>query len=168
MSRRQAGEGSGRRWARGQVVVAGRTVSRFANSVWDRLLRRLDALGLDENALLLGFAVATGLAAAGGVVLFYLAIDGFHFVLFEWPARALAGVPITLSRPVLTAIAFAAAAALWRRMGAGSDGMTIPDVQLAVVRRGGQIPATPAIGRTLASALTIGGGGSAGAKGRSR
>lgn len=165
MSRRQRTEGSGRRWARGQAVVAGRTVSRFASSIWDRLLRRLDALGLDEHALLLGFAVATGLAAAGGVVLFYLAIDGFHFVLFDWPARALVGIPITLSRPVLTALGFAAAAALWRRMGRGSDGMTVPDVQLAVVRRGGRIPATPAIGRTMASALTIGAGGSAGGEG---
>lgn len=165
MSRRTRREGFGRRWARGQAVVAGRTMSRLANSGWDRLLRRLDALGLDENALLLGFAVATGLASAGGVVLFYLAIDAFHFVLFEWPARALAGVPITFTRPLLTAIGFATAAGLWRRLGAGGDGMTVPDVQLAVVRRGGQIPATPAIGRTLASALTIGGGGSAGGEG---
>lgn len=165
MGKRRRVERSGSRWARGQAIAAGRTMSRLANTVWDRLLNRLDALGLDENALLLGFAVATGLAAAGGVILFYLAIDAFHFVLFDWPARALAGVPITLTRPVLTAIAFAAAAALWQRLGAGSDGMTIPDVQLAVVRRGGQIPAKPAIGRTLASALTIGGGGSAGGEG---
>lgn len=70
-------------------------------------------------------------------MLFYLAIDGFHFVLFDRPARALVCIPITLSRPVLTALGFAAAAALWRRMGRGSDGMTVPDVQLAVVRRMG-------------------------------
>jgi len=147
------------------ALRAQRTLTRAALTGWDGILLRLSRLGLDENALLLTFAVAAGLAAAGGVVLFYRAIDLAHFVLFEWPASMLPGVPVLLSRPVLTAIAFASAAALWRRVGAGSDGLTVPDVQLSVVRRGGRVSGPQAAGRTIASAITIGGGGSAGSEG---
>jgi CIC family chloride channel protein len=43
--------------------------------------------------------------------------------------------------------------------------MNVPDVQLAVVRRGGDVPGRPALARTLASAITIGSGGSAGSEG---
>ncbi len=152
-------------WALERARLAREAVRRAALTQWDRVLLRLDQLGLDENALLLTFAVAVGLVAAGGVVLFYRAIDAAHFVLFDWPASLLPNVPVSFSRPILTAIAFACAAAIWRRVGRGSDGMTIPDVQLAVVRRGGRIPSRPALARTAASAITIGGGGSAGSEG---
>src|SRR5690606_35161738 len=79
--------------------------------------------------------------------------------------RFIRDVPITFSRPILTAVGFAIAAMIWRRLGRGGDGMTIPDVQLAMVKRGGDIPSQPAVGRTLASAVTIGSGGSAGSEG---
>jgi CIC family chloride channel protein len=41
----------------------------------------------------------------------------------------------------------------------------VPDVQLAVVRRGGRVPLGTTVGRTVASAITLGGGGSAGTEG---
>ena len=50
-------------------------------------------------------------------------------------------------------------------VGRGHDGMNVPDVQLAVVRRRGIIPPRPALARTAASAITIGAGGSAGSEG---
>jgi CIC family chloride channel protein len=43
--------------------------------------------------------------------------------------------------------------------------MNVPDVQLAVARRGAEVAARPAIARTVASAITIGAGGSAGSEG---
>ena len=129
------------------------------------MLLRLDRLGLDENALLLTFAVAVGLAAASGVVAFYRAIDLFHEALFAWPEHVLSRLPADLARPIVTAVAIAGAAWIWRRIGKGNDGLTVPDVQLAVVRHGGKIPFRLALGRTLASAITIGGGGSAGSEG---
>jgi CIC family chloride channel protein len=51
------------------------------------------------------------------------------------------------------------------RFAPGEKGMTVPDVQLAVVRRDGRIPSRAALIRTAASALTIGSGGSAGSEG---
>ena len=46
----------------------------------------------------------------------------------------------------------------------GSDLYFAPDVY-RVVRRGGWVPLGPTLGRTLASAVTLGGGGSAGSEG---
>lgn len=136
-----------------------------ARTRWDRALAWLDRLGLDENAILLTFATVVGLAAAAGVVLFYRAIDLSYHVFYRWTAEVLPAGSLVLYRPLLTAVALAVAATVWRRTGGGSDGFTVPDVQLAVVRRGGHVPPTPTLGRTLASAITIGGGGSAGSEG---
>ena len=139
--------------------------ARTARTRWDRALARLDALGLDENAILLTFSVAVALAAAGGVVLFYRIIDASYVAFYRWPAEFLPRVSFAFYRPVLTACALAVAWAVWRRAGGGGDGLTVPDVQLAVVRRGGHVPTRPALARTLASAVTLGGGGSAGSEG---
>ena len=68
-------------------------------------------------------------------------------------------------RPVLTGVGAVAAWWTMQRFARGHDGLTIPDVQLAVVRRQGDIPTGPALARTAASALTIGSGGSAGSEG---
>jgi chloride channel protein, CIC family len=50
----------------------------------------------------------------------------------------------------------------WARV---PDGQTVPDVQLAVAKRGGVVPFRPVIIRTLAAVVTLAGGGSAGSEG---
>jgi CIC family chloride channel protein len=65
----------------------------------------------------------------------------------------------------VTAAGIATAYWFMRYVGRGHDGMNVPDVQLAVVRRGGIIKLRPALARTAASAITIGAGGSAGSEG---
>ncbi len=149
------------RQARGTARGAARTVS----AVWDGWLQRFERLAPSENAILLSFAVGVGLVAAFGVVGFYKAIDLAYHVFFVLPGELAPSVQALAYRPVVTAAAVAAAWALWRRVGAGDDGLTVPDVQLAVVRRDGVIPPTRALARTAASAITIGGGGSAGNEG---
>ena len=139
--------------------------ARTADARWQRWLRWFEGLGWSENAILVAFAVAVGLAAALGVVAFYTGIDVAYRAFFELPAELGAGSPVLAYRPVVTGAALAVAWALWRRAGRGSDGLTVPDVQLAVVRRRGAIPARAAVARTAASAITIGGGGSAGSEG---
>ena len=69
------------------------------------------------------------------------------------------------AKRLLTALGLACAWWVMRHLGRGHEGMNVPDVQLAVVRRGGEIPAVPALARTAASAITLGGGGSAGSEG---
>jgi CIC family chloride channel protein len=145
--------------------LARRRVTRAASSRWDRWLDRFERLGLSENATVIAFAIAVGLAAAAGVVVFYRAIDAVFELFFALPARSFPNLPLFAYRPLITGAALALAAAIWRRTGAGGDGLTVPDVQLAVVRRSGRIPGRAAVGRTVASAVTIGGGGSAGSEG---
>jgi len=132
---------------------------------WERLVDRFHALDLSENAVLLAFAVAVGVAGALGVVLFYKLIDLSAAVLFRWPAQVLPSWLEWLYRPLVTGSGVAVAWYIMRRFGRGNDGLTVPDVQRAVVRDGGDIPTGPSLARTAASAVTIGGGGSAGAEG---
>jgi len=139
----------------------GVSVTILARSV----LSAFGALGLSENAILFGFAVAIGVAGALGVASFYWLIDQAYNVLFAWPASRLGPDSIPLYRPVLTAAGFAAAWVIMRRLAPGHDGSVVPDVQLAVARRGGHIPTRPAVARTAASAVTLGSGGSAGSEG---
>ena len=132
--------------------------------LWNRWLAWFERRGISENAILVSFAVAIGLVTSLGVVGFYKAIDLAYVVFFEWPAEYLPSGQFAAYRPVLTAAAIAVAWAIWRRFGAG-DGLTVPDVQLSVVRHRGRILMRPALARTVASAVTIGGGGSAGSEG---
>lgn len=118
-----------------------------------------------ENAVLLGFATAIGVLAALGVIVFYRTIDLAYAVFYRWAGSDLPPAASLLYRPVVTGAGLALAWWVMRRLGRGSDGFNVPDVQLAVVRRGGSIPARPAVARTLASAITIGSGGSAGSEG---
>lgn len=132
---------------------------------WGALLDRFERLDLSENAILLVFAVAIGCAAALGVVAFYWLIDLAYHVLFVLPGRFLRGIDLLAWRPVITALGLLSAWWIMQHIGHGKEGQNVPDVQLAVARRGGAIETRPALARTAASAVTLGGGGSAGSEG---
>lgn len=138
-----------------------------AQGVWDDVVDWFNGLALSENAILLGFAVVIGLAAALGVIGFYKLIDLAHEVFFSWPESYLPELGQLAYRPILTGVGAVAAWWVMRRFAPGHQkgGLTIPDVQLAVVRRQGAIPTRAVMVRTAASAITIGSGGSAGAEG---
>lgn len=147
------------------LELPGQEPLRLAVIWWERWVAWVERVSPSENALVIAFAVAVGIATALGVAAFYGAIDLAFHLFFRLPAQLVPQLPVLAYRPVVTAIAFVVAWALWRRVGRGSDGLTVPDVQLAVVRRGGVIPTRPAVGRTVASVVTLGGGGSAGSEG---
>ena len=132
---------------------------------WDSFTTWFNRRSLSENAVLLTFAVITGVASALGVVAFYKSIDFAYAAFYRWPTSEFPRVALLTYRPVVTAAGFALAWWIMRRIGRGHDGMNVPDVQLAVVRRGGDIASRPAFARTAASAVTIGSGGSAGSEG---
>ena len=132
---------------------------------WNRFIRWFNARQFSENAILLGFAVAIGALASLGVVGFYKLIDLAFTVFYRWTADRLPGSDLLLYRPAITAAGLVVAWWIVRRIGRGYDGMNIPDVQLAVARRGGYLASRPALARTAASAVTLGSGGSAGSEG---
>ncbi|HXC24676.1 MAG TPA: chloride channel protein [Gemmatimonadaceae bacterium] len=132
---------------------------------WERFTEWFNGRGFSENTVLLTFAVATGVLSALGVVGFYTGIDLAYKAFYRWPATYLPRISFLAYRPVVTAAGFLLAWWIMRRLGRGHEGMNVPDVQRAVVRNGGDIAARPAVARTLASAVTIGSGGSAGSEG---
>jgi CIC family chloride channel protein len=136
-----------------------------ARGAWYDFVEWFNGLGASENAILLAFAVAVGLAGALGVVGFYELIDLAFAVFFRWPRTFLSSAELWAYRPVITAAGLTAAWWVMQRIGRGHEGLNVPDVQLAVARRGGDVPTRPAIARTAASAITIGAGGSAGSEG---
>jgi len=136
-----------------------------AQGAWDDAVDWFNGLELSENAILLGFAVVIGLGGAGGVIGFYKLIDLAHGAFFDWPESVLPVLGRLAYRPVLTGAGAVAAFWVMRRFAPGHDGLNVPDVQLAVLRREGHIPTRPALARTAASAITIGSGGSAGSEG---
>lgn len=131
----------------------------------DLLVAQFAALRLGTEATLVGFAVVIGIGAALGVLGFYRGIALAHSALVTAPALLLPELGLLAFRPIVTAITFATASWTMRVVGRDHDGMNVPDIQAAVEHRGGRIAPRPALGRTLASAITIGGGGSAGAEG---
>ncbi|HKW45793.1 MAG TPA: chloride channel protein [Gemmatimonadaceae bacterium] len=135
------------------------------NQIWRSLVNWFNGLELSENAILIAFSLAIGVLSALGVVGFYKSIDLAFSLFYRVPLELAPRFAGYAYRPVITAAGLAAAWWFMKYIGRGHDGMNVPDVQLAVVRRGGNIPPRPALARTLASALTIGAGGSAGSEG---
>lgn len=136
-----------------------------AGGVWHIIADSFNGLGLSENTILLGFAVAIGLAGALGVVAFYRLIDLAYWVFYVWPAGFLPRAGFIAYWPLLTALGFAIASWIVRGPGRGHEGLNVPDVQRAVAREGGRIPLPATLARTAASAVTLGSGGSAGSEG---
>jgi CIC family chloride channel protein len=131
---------------------------------WARILRWIEARDWDEGAVLMAFAAAIGVAGGLGVVVFYHLIDLAYFVFVTWLGAQLGIVRHTYYRPLLTAGGLWAAWALVRRFRI-PPGQNVADVQLAIAKRGGRVPWRPVVVRTLASAITLGSGGSAGSEG---
>ena len=136
-----------------------------AGQAWRRLVSWFNGLELSENAILIAFSLAIGVLSALGVAGFYKSIDLAFALFYRLPGELVPRLAAFAYRPVLTAAGLAAAWWFMKYIGRGHDGMNVPDVQLAVVRRGGIIPPRPALARTVASAITIGAGGSAGSEG---
>lgn len=147
-----------RRWSRRRLLHILRTGRDFA-------VDRFTALRLGTEPTLVGFAVVIGIGSALGVLGFYKGISIAHAAFVIWPAALLPELTLLAFRPIVTGVTFAAATWTMRTIGRDHDGMNVPDIQAAVEHRGGRIAPRPALGRTLASAITIGGGGSAGAEG---
>ncbi|HWB41193.1 MAG TPA: chloride channel protein [Gemmatimonadales bacterium] len=144
---------------------AARFAARRAGGIWARFADWFNALDLNENTILLGFAVVIGIAGGLGVVLFYRLIDLAYYLYYLRPAVFLTASGILAYRPLLTGFGMLWAHLIMLGPGRGHDGLTVPDVQRAVAREGGRLAARPALARTAASAVTLGAGGAAGSEG---
>ncbi|MBA3891635.1 MAG: chloride channel protein, partial [Gemmatimonadaceae bacterium] len=128
------------------------------------LQRWLERRDWDEGSLLLVVGGVIGVVGGLAVVLFYRLIDLSHLVFIEWPGARMPIAIRALYWPILTAFGTWAAWYVVRRAGI-PDGQNVPDVQRAVAKHDARVPARPVAVRTVASAITLGSGGSAGSEG---
>ena len=138
---------------------------RRVQAILYQLPRYVNRQGPQADALFLTLAAVVGFLGAAGVHAFFWLIDVAHEFLVERPLQwdLLAGRWIVV--PLLTGAALALAAWIMRRVGEGYDGLNVPDVAHAVTARGGHLPSRASLAKAVASAVTIGGGGSAGSEG---
>ena len=129
-----------------------------------RLRRWATAHEWDEGAVLLVLGALIGVLAGLSVVAFYRLIDVSHLLFIQLPGVHLPRVLYILYWPLLTAVGLWAAWFVVRRARL-PDGQNVPDVQLAVAKHDAVVPGWPVVVRTLASAITLGSGGSAGSEG---
>ncbi|MGH7622502.1 MAG: chloride channel protein, partial [Gemmatimonadaceae bacterium] len=131
---------------------------------WSKIVAWLERRDWDEGTLLMLFALGIGAASALGVVAFYRLIDLAYAFLVTFVGARLNPTALAFYRPLVTAIALWIAWAIvkWARL---PDGQTVPDVQLAVAKRGGVVRLRPVLFRTIAAVVTLAGGGSAGSEG---
>jgi CIC family chloride channel protein len=133
-------------------------------SRWARLLDWIHARDFDEGVSLVIIGAVIGGVAGLGVVGFYLLIDGSYAVLTAWPERHIPWLGRAILQIAVTSIGVWLAWFIARRARTG-EGQNVPDVQLAVARRNGTIHTRPVVARTVASAVTLGSGGSVGSEG---
>ncbi|HEX7020188.1 MAG TPA: chloride channel protein [Gemmatimonadaceae bacterium] len=129
-----------------------------------RFFEWLEQRDWDEGAVLMVFGAIIGVVSGLGVVGFYRLIDLAYFIFIRIPASHLPFPGFAFYRPLLTAAGIWSAWFVIRRSRV-PDGQNVPDVQLAVAKRDGVIRSWPVVVRTIASALTLGSGGSAGSEG---
>ena len=131
---------------------------------WAKIVAWLEQRDWDEGTQLMVFAFVIGAASALGVVAFYRLIDLAYALLVIDIGERLVPVARAFYRPLVTALALWIAWAIvrWAKI---PDGQTVPDVQLAVAKRGGVVRFRPVLARTLAAVVTLAGGGSAGSEG---
>lgn len=127
-----------------------------------RLLARLRELGTHENNVLILSAIAVGVLAGLGAVVFAQALRLFGelFLGAEEPTTT-----NLLRAGLAPAVGGLLAGPLIFRVAIEAKGSGVPEVMEAVNLRGGRIRGRVAVVKTLASALTIGSGGSAGREG---
>lgn len=126
-----------------------------------------------SNTGLLVLALAVGVAAGAGAIVFRWLIDAFT-LLFSGqadystadraahPQLEVLGPWFVVAVPVVAGLLYGPLIHFWCPEARGGG---VPEVMDAVARRGGRIRPRVAVAKTLASALCIGGGGSVGREG---
>ena len=132
--------------------------------IWERIVAWVHDRDLDEGAPLMIVGALIGAVAGLGIVAFYKLIDVAYALLTALPQRHVPWLGQAILQVLLTAFGVWLAWFIVRRARA-SEGQNVPDVQLAVAKRGGVIAGRPVVARTLASAVTLGSGGSVGSEG---
>ena len=142
---------------RARLQLARDRLERLTRPFLDRLAE------LDESTLLVGFAVAIGVAVGIAVILFYKLIDLSQQVALSAAGSLVGFERLSVMLVVLGGVILAAVLVVY--LARDTDGSNIPDVMRAVAKRGGIIPLWPVTVKTVSAGVLIGTAGSVGAEG---
>ncbi len=130
-----------------------------------RVIRALDRRQVPEEVTLVALGLAVGLAAGLGAVAFRWGVSATAEAVSVVGAAAATTwlrAAVLMLAPALGGLAVGL---IGRYVAPEAQGGGIPEVMEAVALRGGRIRRRVALARTVASALTLGSGGSAGTEG---
>lgn len=127
-------------------------------------VRTLRERGMSEDALGAAVALVIGIGAGLGAVLFRWMIDSFTTLFFDTGGEVL-GFMGSAYVVVVPAIGGIAVGLLVYHGAREAKGHGVPEVMAAVAVNGGRIRTRVAVVKSLASAITIGSGGSVGREG---
>jgi chloride channel protein, CIC family len=130
----------------------------------DKLNNLLHRLEISEDTILVATAVLVGLGTGIGAVLFRFLINAVEWVGYDWIPRITSdfGKAYIIFVPAIGGLIVGLLIYFFAREAKGHG---VPEVMEAVALRGGRIRPLVAVVKSLASALTIGSGGSAGREG---
>ncbi len=161
----QPGGGASWRPAAARRLAAGAlgASARWLSSGARLLSANVVAVGSDEQARLLVFAVVIGAAAGAAAVVFYWSIDLVQALTLRSVIGSRLGTYVGI--PAMVAVGLVACRSLVRWGARDSPGENIPDVMYRVTVKGGIISSLPVLVKTAAAAIVIGTGGSVGVEG---
>lgn len=132
---------------------------------WRQYVSRwLDQHAVPESGIIMLTALAVGIGAALGAVIFRRLIEGVQVLAYEGLDRLLADI-IPCHLLVIPAVGGLIFGPLIYRFAREAKGHGVPEVMEAVALRGGRIRPRVAVVKALASAICIGTGGSVGREG---
>lgn len=134
-----------------------------ARRVGQRITRWLDRHGISESAVIMFTALAVGIGAGLGAVIFRWSIETVTHVAFEEGGLLSAIAPYHIL--ILPALGGAIVGPIIHRFAREAKGHGVPEIMESVALRGGRIRPRVALIKSLASAVCIGTGGSSGQEG---
>lgn len=134
---------------------------RYLRGLINRFLR------LSETQVLIAISTVVGLATGIGALVFIKLIEFCHHLFFGFPEPMLTALTgdFTYWVALIPMLGGLLVGPIVHRFASEAKGHGVPEVMLAVARRGGIIRPRVAFAKTIASAICIGSGGSAGREG---
>jgi len=122
---------------------------------------------LSETQIIITLSIVVGLGTAFGAILFMKLIDYFREIFFGYSEQVLTELVGHFNYwiPLIPMIGGLIVGPIVYKFAVEAKGHGVPEVMLAVARKGGIIRARVALAKAVASAICIGSGGSAGREG---
>jgi len=122
---------------------------------------------LSETQILISLSVIVGLSTSFGAIAFIKLIEYFRHIFFDYSEQVMTGIIGTNNYylPLIPMIGGLIVGPIVYKFATEARGHGVPEVMLAVARKGGIIRPRVAFAKSIASAICIGSGGSAGREG---